>query len=175
MRPEKGRDEAAANPNDSSKTTATDAVSATSDKDVAAKKAEEDKMPSLRNQLPHRLRKSSRHLRKCVSEVTARQKEEAEKRNEPQQREVVEDGMIIRTVPPHLLLGGLFSYPERGQTSQSSNKIFQAAGAKADEQSDTRTVSGGSSGGKGAFGLIPLINHRHPQPPLPETRNSSAL
>ena len=139
----KGRDEAAANPNDSSKTTATDAVSATSDKDVAAKKAEEDKnafSPEPTAPPPPKEQSTPTEVR---TEVTARQKEEAEKRNEPQQREVARrrDDNQNQVAAPASGVGSLAIQSE-DKLRKAQTRSSKAAGAKADEQSETRTVSG---------------------------------
>jgi hypothetical protein len=137
----KGRDEEAAKPNNSSK--ATDAVSANSDKDVAAKKAGEDAnafSPEPTAPPPPKEQSTPTEAR---TEVAARQKEEAEKRNEPQQREVARrrDDNQNQVAAPAAGVGSLAIQSE-DKLRKAQTRPSKAAGAKADEESDTRTVSG---------------------------------
>ena len=139
----KGRDEEAAKPNDSSKATPTDAVSANSDKDVAAKKAEEDAnafSPEPTAPPPPKEQSTPTEAR---TEGAARQKEEAEKRNEPQQREVARrrDDNPNQAAAPAAGVGSLAIQSE-DKLRKAQTRPSKAAGAKTDEESDTRTVSG---------------------------------
>lgn len=139
----KGRDEAAANPTDSSKATPADAVSANSDKDVAAKKAAEDSNAFSPEPAAPPPPKTQSTPMEAQTEVM-RQKEEAEKRNEPQQREVArrrDDNQNQVAAAPAAGVGSLAGQSE-GKLRKAQTRPSKAAGAKADEESDTRTVSG---------------------------------